>query len=154
MPKFPPVFHHVGIQTNDLDNSMLWYQDFFGCCCSWTQTTFSELTRRRLPGIVRLVEMVVGDIRIHLFERQGRAARGHGDSAVQFQHVCMAVDSGDELLGWREKWLGLYSSGSYTFAFDDQPTEIVVDADGTRSFYALDVNGLEFEFTCPPSPVG
>jgi hypothetical protein len=29
-------------------------------------------------------------------------------------------------------------------------TDIVVDADGGASFYALDVNGLEFEFTCLP----
>jgi catechol 2,3-dioxygenase-like lactoylglutathione lyase family enzyme len=142
-----PRFHHVGVQTNDLDNAVLWYQDFFGCRPSWSMNTFSELTRRRLPGIVRLTEMIMGDIRIHLFERPGRGACDPGSSQVQFQHVCLAAGSGDEVLFWRLRWLELFTSGRYTFAFDDQPTEIVTDADGTQSFYALDVNGLEFEFS-------
>ena len=42
-------------------------------------------------------------------------------------------------------------SGRYTFALDEQPTDIVVDEDGVRSFYTYDVNGLEFEFTFLPS---
>jgi catechol 2,3-dioxygenase-like lactoylglutathione lyase family enzyme len=153
-----PRFHHVGIQTNDLDNSISWYQDFFGCRPSWSLITFSELTRSRLPGITRLVELVIGDVRVHLFERAGRPtpSRGGGragDSPVQFQHVCMAADSGSDLLEWRRRWQELFVSGRYTFALGDQPTEIVTDLDGTQSFYAFDVNGLEFEFTCPwPGP--
>jgi hypothetical protein len=145
-----PRFHHIGVQTADLGNSLSWYQDFFGCGQSWSLDTFSELTHSRLPGIVRLVEMVVGDIRIHLFERPGRAAVPLGDSAIQFQHVCLAANSGDELVGWREHWLTLFASGKYTFAFAEEATGIVIDDDGIESFYAYDVNGLEFEFTYVP----
>jgi hypothetical protein len=66
--------------------------------------------------------------------------------------VCLAAGSGDELLLLRGRWLDLFVSGRYAFARDDQPTEIVTDADGTQSFYALDVNGLEFEFSYVRSP--
>jgi catechol 2,3-dioxygenase-like lactoylglutathione lyase family enzyme len=143
-----PRFHHVGVQTNDLDNAVRWYQDFFGSRQSWSLTTFSDLTHRRLPGITRLTEMVLGDFHVHLFERPGQDAPEPGHSQVQFQHVCLATGSGEEMVFWRRRWLELFASGRYKFAFDDQPTEIVTDADGTQSFYALDVNGLEFEFTC------
>jgi catechol 2,3-dioxygenase-like lactoylglutathione lyase family enzyme len=146
------LFHHVGVQTNDLDNSVRWYQDFLGCRPSWSLDTFSDMTRRRLPGIVRLAEMVLGDVRIHLFERPGHRACAPGHSQDQFQHVCLAAGSGDELLFLRGRWLDLFVSGRYAFARDDQPTEIVTDADGTQSFYALDVNGLEFEFSYVRSP--
>lgn len=143
-------FHHVAVQTNDLDNCVSWYQEFFACQPSWSLSEFSELTRSRLPGIVRLTEMVMGDIRIHLFERPGRAAAHPNDSTIQFQHVCLCAQSGDELLIWRQRWLDLFNSGRYRFAFKDQPSEIVTDADGAQSFYAFDVNGVEFEFTYVP----
>jgi catechol 2,3-dioxygenase-like lactoylglutathione lyase family enzyme len=146
-----PRFHHIAVQTNDLDNCAVWYQDFFGCRPSWSLEKFSELTHSRLPGIVRLVELVVGDVRVHLFERPGRSAPPPGESVVAFQHLCMAAGSSEELVAWRQRWLALFASGRYTFVLADQPTEIVTDADGTQSFYAYDVNGLEFEFTYLPS---
>lgn len=149
-PVSPLRFHHVAVQTDDLDNCISWYQDFFTCRPTWTLDEFSELTRSRLPGIVRLTEVTMGDIRLHLFERPGRAAPHPNDSTTQFQHVCLYVETGDELPVWRERWLELYASGRYRFAFDDLPSEIVTDADGTQSFYAFDVNGLEFEFTYLP----
>lgn len=55
-----------------------------------------------------------------------------------------------ELVELRERWIELYRSGRYSFALTEQPTEIVVDADGLHSFYTYDVNGLEFEFTYVP----
>lgn len=145
-----PRFHHVGVQTTDLDNSLSWYQDFFGCQPSWSLSTFSELTRSRLPGISRLTELVLDDIRIHLFERVGRDAPAPGESVVRFQHVCFSVDSADELASWHQRWTDLFESGQYGFAYPDRATDIVTDPDGTQSFYALDVNGLEFEFTRIP----
>ena len=143
-------FHHVAVQTNDLEQSIAWYEDFLGCRPVWSLTEFSELTRSRLPGIRRLNEIVVGDIRLHVFERQGREAPPPGESVTQFQHLCMKVDAPEELVRLRERWLELYESGRFSFAFDDPPTEVVVDADGVQSFYALDLNGLEFEFTFVP----
>lgn len=144
------LFHHIGIQTDDLDNSLAWYQDFLGFCATWSLTDFSELTRRRLPGIRRLVEMTIGSLRLHLFERAGRPASEPGDSLTQFQHVCLAVDSADELVTLRDRWIDLFNAGRFSFAFTDQPTEVVTDDDGVHSFYAYDVNGLEFEFTYIP----
>ncbi len=148
-----PRLHHVGIQTNDLANSLAWYQDFFGTAETWSLATFSATTVSRLPGIHRLTEVVLGQIRIHLFERPGQSALAPGESATSVQHVCLSVDSLQELADWRERWLACYRSGRYAFAFTDQPTEVVVDDDGIQSFYAYDVNGLEFEFTFVPSGV-
>lgn len=145
-----PRFHHVGIQTNDLENSVRWYQDFLGCEQAWTLDRFSELTRSRLPGIRVLTEMIVGNVRVHLFERPGRAF-DPAESAIQFQHFCYCVGAAEELVTIRRRWLELYESGRYTFALDEQPTDIVIDDDGVQSFYAYDVNGLEFEFTYVPS---
>jgi catechol 2,3-dioxygenase-like lactoylglutathione lyase family enzyme len=144
-------FHHVAVQTNDLENSISWYEDFLGCRPVWSLTKFSELTRSRLPGIRRLNEILVGDVRLHVFEREGRSAPAPGESVTQFQHLCMGVESPDELVRLRERWIELYESGRYSFVFDEQPTEIVVDDDGVHSFYALDANGLEFEFTYVPA---
>lgn len=149
----PPVprFHHVGVQTTDLNNCVSWYRDFFGCHETWTLDEFSDLTMSRLPGIARLIEMRVGDVRFHLFERDGgRAAPPPGDGIVQFQHLCMTADTVEELRGWRERWIELFASGRYSFDLPEPPTEIVTDDDGVKSFYAYDVNGLEFEFTHIP----
>ena len=145
-----PHFHHVGIQTNDLANSVAWYRDFLGCRDSWSLTTFSDLTRSRLPGIRELREMVLGQLRIHLFERPGKPASAPGESVTRFQHFCLAAHSPQALVALRERWLELYRSGRYCFELAEEATEIVVDADGVQSFYANDVNGLEFEFTYVP----
>lgn len=145
-----PRFHHVAVQTNDLENSVAWYEDFLGCQPSWSLTDFSELTRDRLAGIRRLTEVAVGDVRLHVYEREGRRAAPPGESVTQFQHFCLSVESPDALERLRTRWIELYQSGRYTFDFDEQPSEIVVDADGVHSFYTLDVNGLEFEFTYEP----
>jgi catechol 2,3-dioxygenase-like lactoylglutathione lyase family enzyme len=145
-----PQFHHVGVQTNDLDNSVRWYEDFLGCEQAWTLDRFSELTRDRLPGIRALTEMVVGNVRIHLFERPGLAS-DPAASAIQFQHFCFSVAAAEDLVTLRRRWIELQESGRYMFALDEQPTDIVIDADGVQSFYAYDVNGLELEFTFLPS---
>lgn len=145
-----PTLHHLGIQTADLDNCLSWYRDFFDGEVTWTLDRFSDLTRSRLPGITRLTEIRVGDVRLHFFERDGRTDRRPGGNEVQFQHACMATASPEELKGWRERWLEHYGSGRYRFARPDRPSEIVIDDDGVQSFYAFDVNGLEFEFTYVP----
>lgn len=147
-----PRFHHVGIQTNDLENCVSWYEDFLGCRPSWSLDRFSELTRSRLPGIRVLTEMVLGDVRLHLFERPGRAA-DQGESAIQFQHFCFCVSAAEDLVRLRQRWMELFESGQYSFALDEQPTDVVTDSDGVQSFYAYDVNGLEFEFTYLPSDI-
>jgi|GEM_PF-2383687 len=145
-----PAFHHIGIQTNDLCNATAWYEAFLGCRGSWSLTTFSDLTRSRLPGIRELREVVVGDVRIHLFERAGRPAGSPDESVTGFQHLCLSAGSPRDLVELRQHWITLYQSGKYSFALTDQPTEIVTDSDGVQSFYTYDVNGLELEFTYVP----
>jgi len=147
----PPAFHHIGIQTNDLDNALSWYKDFLGFRANWTMDHFSELTNSRLPGIRRLAEVAAGGVRIHLFERPGASASKPGVSLSQFQHVCLVVGSPDDLVTLRERWMDLFRSGRYSFALADQPTEVVTDHEGIQSFYTYDVNGLEFEFTYVPA---
>jgi catechol 2,3-dioxygenase-like lactoylglutathione lyase family enzyme len=146
-----PRFHHVGVQTQNLDNSVRWYSEFLGCTRAWTLDRFSDLTRSRLPGIRSLTEMVLGDVRIHLFERPGKPQDPTTDSRNQFQHFCFVVDNPRELETMHRRWLDLFASGTFEFVRDDPPTDIVVDDDGVQSFYAYDVNGLEFEFTFVPS---
>jgi len=146
-------FHHVGVQTTDLANAVAWYRAFFGAEQAWALTTFSELTRSRLPGIRELVELGVGPVRLHLFERPGGAAPAPTVSVTGFQHVCLGVESPDQLVTMRDRWLDLYRSGDYRFALAEEATPVVVDDDGVRSFYAYDVNGLEFEFTYVPGAV-
>lgn len=142
--------HHLAVETADLDNSVSWYTSFFGGSVSWTLDVFSELTRRRLPGIVRLTEVAAGPVRFHLFTRDADYARSVAD-VLQFQHVCLATDSPESLVSWRERWQRLYASGAYSFVCTEPATEIVTDADQVSSFYAYDVNGLEFEFTHNPN---
>lgn len=145
--------HHIGIQVGNFANSLAWYRDFFGARETWSTSEFSPLTVSRLPGVTRLVELAIDDLRLHLFERaHGGEAEPYGNRA-QFQHVCLTVSAQDEVARWRQRWLELYHSGAYTFACADQPSEIVRDHDGTESFYCLDVNGLEFEFTFLPEGV-
>jgi catechol 2,3-dioxygenase-like lactoylglutathione lyase family enzyme len=145
-----PRFHHIGVQTTDIDNTAAWYSDFLDCRPTWTLDRFSELTRSRLPGITSLTEMVIGDVRLHLFERPGHPVT-HGESRVAFQHFCLHVEDPAELVALRQRWIKIYDSGRYAFASTEQPTVVVADDDGVHSFYALDVNGLELEFTHVPS---
>lgn len=143
------LFHHVGIQTRDLDNALAWYTDFLGAEVVWQLTTFSDLTVRRLPGITRLAEIRAGELRLHLFERGTNATPAPQTS--QFQHLCLSVGGVDELKAYRARWQTVQETGKYTFAIEDPPTEIVDDDDGVHSFYALDTDGLELEFTYVPT---
>ncbi|MEQ4724234.1 VOC family protein [Nonomuraea sp. B19D2] len=143
-------FHHVGVQTDDLDNCLNWYLDYFDAKLSWQLERFSGLTLDRLPGIAGLIEVRVGDVRFHLFDRSAHNRQQPPAVGFQFQHVCLAVDSADELRELRRRWHELHESGKYVFARPDLPSDIVTDADGIQSLYVLDVNGLEFEFTYVP----
>jgi catechol 2,3-dioxygenase-like lactoylglutathione lyase family enzyme len=145
----PLTLHHLAVQTRNLDNCVAWYRAFFDCQVNWELDTFSELTLRRLPGIGRLVELSTGDLRFHVFNRAGLDTNPPHDSP-QFQHACVLVGSAAALRERRERWYELSRSGRYTFDHPEPATDIVVDADGVASFYALDVNGLEFEFTYIP----
>ncbi|MEU3711049.1 VOC family protein [Streptomyces catenulae] len=142
--------HHIGVQTFDLDNSLAWYRDFLGFRPTWTAETFSDLTVSRLPGVTRITEIVTERVRIHLIERAGRERRRGPEDRVQFQHICLAVDSPAQLRDRLERWQELYACGAYTFLRPDPPTGIVTDAEGVQSFYCFDVNGLEIEFTYVP----
>lgn len=142
--------HHIAVQTTRLDNTIRWYMDYFGCEVSWTLTEFSPLTRQRLPGIDRLVELATGAIRFHVFSVGSEQQPPVPPRADQFQHICLPVGSPAALHHWRQKWLALSSSGLYAFARPEPATEIVTDADGMQSFYTYDVNGLEYEFSFIP----
>ncbi|MGW2254994.1 VOC family protein [Kitasatospora sp. NPDC001660] len=142
--------HHLAVETADLDNCVAWYTEFFGGTAAWTLDEFSALTRSRLPGIVRLTEVVAAGTRFHLFTRSADYALPKPD-VLQFQHLCLTVSSAAELEQWRARWQRLFASGRFIFARPDPPTEIVVDDDKVSSLYLYDVNGLEFEFTHVPA---
>jgi catechol 2,3-dioxygenase-like lactoylglutathione lyase family enzyme len=145
-----PCIDHVGVQTADFENCLNWYVEFFGAEKKWELDRFSDLTLSRLPGIGRLVEVAVGDLRFHLFDRSGHNRQVPQDESYQFQHVCLRVDAPEDLEAVRDRWIELYDSGRFAFARQDPPTDVVVDDDGVLSLYLFDVNGLEYEFTHVP----
>lgn len=144
------AFHHIGVQTANLDVSVAWYAHFFDARVSWTLDKFSPLTLSRLPGITKLVEMVSEPLRFHLFARAGVSGDPPGLMQTQYQHLAIAVGSPAQLRAWHERWFDTARSGRYDFAGHEEPTGIVVDDDGVESFYCLDPNRLEFEFTYVP----
>jgi catechol 2,3-dioxygenase-like lactoylglutathione lyase family enzyme len=143
-------FHHVAVQTADMDVSTEWYQKFFDAEITWTLDTFSQLSMERLPGLSRVTELKAGELRFHLFSRNLLTALPPNPDTNQFQHVCLEVSSPEELRNWRVRWMSIFDSGQFCFAGGTPATEIVTDSDGVQSFYAVDVNGVEFEFTCLP----
>lgn len=140
--------HHIGVQTTDLDNCLAWYQEFLGAQVRWSTDQFSELTRRRLPGVSRLVEVAVAGTRLHLFQRGDETSPA--PEVPQFQHVCLATGSPAELATWRQRWIEVFESGRYSFRRPEPPTEVITDERGCSSFYCLDVDGLELELTYLP----
>jgi catechol 2,3-dioxygenase-like lactoylglutathione lyase family enzyme len=144
--------HHLAIESDCLDECVRWYREFLGCEQNWTLSTFSEVTTERLPGIARLVEIAAGELRLHVFERRRDPASAPATTGGPVQHVCVAVSSPEELARHRERWLTLYPDYRAAFASDDAPTDVVTDPDGSQSFYANDVNGVELEFRYDPAP--
>lgn len=150
-PVTDPVVHHIAVQTADFRQSVAWYQDFFGCTVNWTLDTFSDLTRSRLPGITKIAELVVGGTRFHVFDRATGLDQPPPTGCQQYQHVCLDAGSPEAIRTWRQRWMEIYDSDRYSFTVREPATEVVVDGDGVQSFYCLDVNGLEFEFTYDPA---
>lgn len=142
--------HHIAVQTADLNASIAWYRDFFGADVMWTLDTFSELSMERLPGLSGLAELVAGGLRFHVFTRGPEHGVAPPADSNQYQHICIEVRTPEELRSWQAKWMSVYESGAHSFTRREAATEIVVDSDGVESFYAFDVNGLEFEFTYLP----
>lgn len=142
--------HHIAVQTGDLDASIAWYRDFFGAEVTWTLGTFSELSMERLPGLSGLAELTAGELRFHLFSRGPEHGVAPPADSNQYQHLCIEVGTPGELRAWHAKWVSVRASGAHSFLRREDATEIVVDSDGVESFYAFDVNGLEFEFTYLP----
>lgn len=145
-----PKFNHVAIQTDDVEATIRWYEEFLGATVEWSLETFSPLTHARLPGIRKLVEIKVGDVRFHVFDRADHTHGGPAPLDFQFQHVGLAVDRPEQLVELRERWFRARESTNVRWNRDVPPTEIVTDADGMQSLYVLDPNGLEIEFSYFP----
>jgi catechol 2,3-dioxygenase-like lactoylglutathione lyase family enzyme len=99
--------HHVAVETDSVQNSIEWYDAFLGCRPNWSLSTFSELTRERLPGIRTLVELTNGDVRFHVFERDTPSRHPLDPDSLQFQHVALEADSPDDLGRLRRRWIEL-----------------------------------------------
>lgn len=145
-----PRIDHLGVQTADMEACVQWYKDFFGCTETWTLETFSPLSRQRLPGLSRVVELTTPSLTFHIFTRQPGLHQLSVAEANQFQHVCIRVGSAAELRRWRDRWFALRPAYRDRFALDEPASEIDIDGRGVHSFYARDINGLEYEFTYLP----
>ncbi|MFC4494587.1 VOC family protein [Streptomyces ovatisporus] len=141
-----PKVHHIAVQTDDVESTVTWYQEFLDAEAQWTLTEFSPLTRSRLPGIGKLVELKAGDVRFHVFDRSGHTRHGPDPRGFQFQHIGIVVDRHEDLVALRERWLRLRERGDVRWSRDEPPSDIVTDDDGMQSLYVLDPNGLEMEF--------
>lgn len=142
-----PRFNHVAIQTDDVNSTARWYEEFLGATVAWSLDTFSPLTEARLPGIRKLVELKAGNVRFHVFDRVSHTRAGPPLLDFQFQHVGLAVERPEHLVELRERWLRIRASATgLRWHRDELPTEIVTDADGMQSLYVRDPNGLELEF--------
>lgn len=141
-----PKFNHIAIQTDDVDATIWWYEEFLGATMEWSLDSFSSLTHARLPGIKRLVELKKGDLRFHVFDRTEHTQEGPRPLDFQFQHVGIAVERPAQLVELRERWLRVRETADVRWQRDEPPSDIVIDADGMRSLYVLDPNGLELEF--------
>ncbi|KIA65094.1 VOC family protein [Nocardia vulneris] len=141
-----PRFHHLAIQTDDVDATIEWYREFLGATVEWSLDSFSPLTHDRLPGIEKLVELKQGDLRFHVFDRAGHSKDGPDPLGYQYQHVGITVRRAQDLARLRARWLQVREQADIAWARDDPPSDIVTDADGMQSLYVLDPNGLELEF--------
>ncbi|MFI6216852.1 VOC family protein [Nocardia brasiliensis] len=145
-----PRFHHLAIQTDDVDATIEWYREFLGATVEWSLDSFSPLTHDRLPGIEKLVELKKGDLRFHVFDRAGHSKDGPDPLGYQYQHVGITVRHPQDLVRLRAQWLQVRERTEIAWARDDPPSDIVTDADGMQSLYVLDPNGLELEFSYFP----
>ncbi|MBF6541808.1 VOC family protein [Nocardia brasiliensis] len=141
-----PRFHHLAIQTDDVDATIEWYREFLGATVEWSLDSFSPLTHDRLPGIEKLVELKKGDLRFHVFDRAGHSKDGPDPLGYQYQHVGITVRRPEDLVRLRARWLQVRERADIAWARADPPSDIVTDADGMQSLYVLDPNGLELEF--------
>ncbi|MEH2004550.1 VOC family protein [Nostoc sp.] len=144
-------FDHLAIQTDDIENTVRWYKDFFHCEENWKLTEFSDLTLQRLPSITKLVELQTGNFKIHIFDINSDNCVVPA-TAVQYQHFCIEISEINQLEELKTCWLNLYESGLYKFKRHEKATDIVTDKDGISSFYCYDINGLEFEVMYKPQP--
>ncbi|ASF07410.1 hypothetical protein NBRGN_061_00150 [Nocardia brasiliensis NBRC 14402] len=145
-----PRFHHLAIQTDDVDATIEWYREFLGATVEWSLDSFSPLTHDRLPGIEKLVELKKGDLRFHVFDRAEHSKDGPDPLGYQYQHVGITVQHPQDLVRLRAQWLLVRERTEIAWARDDPPSDIVTDADGMQSLYVLDPNGLELEFSYFP----
>ncbi|MFF3226890.1 VOC family protein [Nocardia suismassiliense] len=145
-----PRFHHLAIQTDDVDSTIRWYQEFLGATVEWSLASFSPLTLERLPGIEKLAELKKGDVRFHVFDRAGHSKDTPDPLGYQYQHVGITVDRAEDLVALREQWLKARQAIDIHWTRDDPPSDIVTDPDGMQSLYVLDPNGLELEFVYFP----
>ncbi|MFI5778985.1 VOC family protein [Nocardia sp. NPDC051570] len=145
-----PRFHHLAIQTDDVDATITWYREFLGATVEWSLTSFSPLTHARLPGIEKLAELKKGGVRFHIFDRAGHSQDGPDPLGYQYQHVGITVSRPQDLVELRQRWLRVREQIDIRWARDEPPSEIVTDDDGMQSLYVLDPNGLELEFVYFP----
>ncbi|MCA2809718.1 MULTISPECIES: VOC family protein [Cyanophyceae] len=143
-------FDHVAIQTHDIENTVKWYKEFFNCQENWALNKFSPLTIKRLPSITQLVELQVGNFRLHIFDIKDDDGIVP-NNVLQYQHFCIEVLTLNELEDLRSRYCEIYQSGRYEFRKNEPATDLVIDDDGMTSFYCYDINGLEFEITYKPS---
>ena len=137
---------HIAIQTDNFDNTVRWYKDYFCCKVNWHRTweQLPAAIQKRMPFATQLVELQTSQVRFHIFDINKKSART-SQSALQYQHFALVVDSSEKLDYLRNLWISLYQSGRYQFKKPMMPTDMIVSSNDMCCFYAVDPNALEFE---------
>ena len=137
---------HIAIQTDNFDNTVQWYKDFFSCQATWDRTweQLPQGIQARMPLATQLVELQVDTVRFHIFDIKENYENA-STNVLQYQHFGIVVDTREELDFLKDHWIQLYQSGKYQFKCATMPTDIIPSPGGLVCFYAFDPNGLEFE---------
>lgn len=138
---------HIGIQTNNFENTVKWYEDFFGCKQMWykKKEDLPEAIQRRMPLAYQLVELQKNDLKFHVFDLENPEYATQPKNALFMEHFCVEVETFEELKDLRKHWISLFESGNYTFQRENMPTEIIPSSHGMQGFYAHEPNGIELE---------
>lgn len=139
--------HHVGIRCNDSSVSAHFYVQMFNAQVLAVVDDFMPLSRQREPGLRQLVDIIVDNVRLHLFDVNDLADRQESNSSkIGLQHICFVVESFPELLNYVQRYRNLIHAESQQQSTPRrEASSFQLRPDGTIVCYIFDPDGNEIE---------
>lgn len=145
-------FDHLAYQVENLNLTIDWYTKMFNARINWrVNRGFSKTTTSRLPGIRSLVELQVGGMKWHIFDRANvKTTFVSPTERPEYQHVSVKVANHKMLYQMYQSWWALLNEFRSAYLDINRPekefcTNIIEEMDGSKAFYCLDLNGVEIE---------